>query len=94
MFLGNFRGVYPRNSSSWKDKSTYWDYNIDDMATNDLEAFMKSIYEIKVKELKEIYYSESNMTSEQIQSEIEHKLTINYIGHSLGGMVLPMYVIN
>lgn len=64
------------------------------MATNDLEAFMKSIYEIKVKELKEIYYSESNMTSEQIQSEIEHKLTINYIGHSLGGMVLPMYVIN
>lgn len=33
------------------------------------------------------------MTSDEIIQDIESKLTITYIGHSLGGMTLPMYVV-
>lgn len=43
----------------WKDKRTYWDYNIDDMATYDIEAFIKNIYKIKMEELKKIHYKDS-----------------------------------
>ena len=55
-FLGNFRGVYPRKVAKWKDRRTYWDYNIDHLAKYDIEAFIKSIYETKMEELKEIHY--------------------------------------
>lgn len=33
------------------------------------------------------------MSDEEIVKEIKSKLTITYIGHSLGGMTLPMYII-
>jgi len=36
----------------WKDPSTYWDYNVDHLAKYDIEAFIKTIYDTKVEELK------------------------------------------
>ena len=33
------------------------------------------------------------MTHEEIESIVKSKLNISYIGHSLGGMLLPMYLI-
>jgi len=33
------------------------------------------------------------MIDEEVESIVKSKLKITYIGHSLGGMLLPMYVI-
>lgn len=55
VFLGNFRGIYPRKVASWKDPSTYWNYNLDNLAIYDVKAFIKTIYETKIEELKAVY---------------------------------------
>lgn len=94
VFLGNFRGIYPRKVAKWRDPKTYWNYNVDHLAKYDLQAFIETIYKTKIEELKKIYYSDSQLSEEEIVSQIKEKLTITYIGHSLGGMVLPMYVIH
>ncbi len=52
VFLGNFRGVYPRKMRDSADIKKYWDYNIDHLAKYDLAAFIKQIYTIKVQEFK------------------------------------------
>ena len=56
VFLGNFRGIYPRKLAKWKQDShaNYWNYNIDHLAKYDLAAFMKKIVELKTKELCQI----------------------------------------
>jgi hypothetical protein len=41
VFLGNFRGIYPRKLATWKQGSNYWNYNIDHLAKYDLAAFMQ-----------------------------------------------------
>jgi hypothetical protein len=53
VFLGNFRGVYPRKLAEWKQDTgaNYWNYNIDHLASYDLAAFMNMILEVKTKEL-------------------------------------------
>lgn len=53
VFLGNFRGIYPRKLAQWKTDSNahYWNYNIDHLAKYDLAAFMKKIIEVKTHEL-------------------------------------------
>lgn len=53
VFLGNYRGIYPRKLSprAKKDKN-YWDYSIDHIAKYDITAFIDKIFEIKVEELK------------------------------------------
>jgi len=56
VFLGNFRGVYPRKMASYKDPNTYWDYNLDHLAKYDVAAFIKTIYEVKLQELKEMFF--------------------------------------
>ena len=45
---------------------------------------------MKRKELKERMIG----TQEEIEKVIKEKLKITYVGHSLGGMVLPMYLIH
>lgn len=40
VFLGNFRGVYPRKMAQGYDMSNYWNYNIDHLAKYDLAAFI------------------------------------------------------
>ena len=94
VFLGNVRGIYPRRLAEGKDLKSYWRYSIDHFARFDVQAFLRTIHETKVKELKEIYYKDSQLSDEEITKEISEKLKITYIGHSLGGMVLPMYVIH
>lgn len=94
VFMGNFRGIFPRRMVEGKDFKDYWKYTIDDLAIGDIAAFIDTIYKTKVKELKAIHYKGSEMSEEDIDKEIESKLKITYIGHSLGGMVLPIYIIH
>ncbi|CDW77487.1 ab-hydrolase associated lipase region containing protein [Stylonychia lemnae] len=94
VFLGNFRGIYPRRLAAWKDPKTYWNYNIDHYAKYDIPAFLEKIHKIKHQELREKFYQKTDMTDDEITKDIDSKLTITYIGHSLGGMTLPMYVIH
>ena len=55
VFLGNYRGVYPRKLAAWKQNEkdcNYWDYSIDHIAKHDIYAFIRKIFEIKVEEFK------------------------------------------
>jgi pimeloyl-ACP methyl ester carboxylesterase len=52
VYLGNYRGVYPRKTKY--DKADYWNYSVDHIAKYDIHAFMKKIFEIKVKEYLKI----------------------------------------
>ena len=54
VFMGNFRGVFPRKLAPWKDKSTYWNYNVDNLAKQDIPAFLNTIYQLKIAEFKAI----------------------------------------
>ena len=36
VYLGNFRGIYPRKISKLKDPNSYWNYNIDHLAKYDI----------------------------------------------------------
>ena len=56
VFLGNYRGVYPRKLAEWRQKDKdfdYWFYSIDHIAKYDIYAFMTKIFEIKVNEFKQ-----------------------------------------
>jgi hypothetical protein len=48
VFLGNFRGVYPRKMVAGKDKSLYWDYNLNHLGHYDVQAFIYKIHQLKV----------------------------------------------
>lgn len=50
VYLGNYRGVYPRKTK--EPVEDYWDYSIDHLAKYDIHAFMKKIFEIKLKDFK------------------------------------------
>ncbi len=94
--MGNFRGVYPRKMAEGKDTKTYWDYNLDHFGKYDVAAFINKIHTLKMAELYEILKSESEgaLSDEDIYKIIDEKLKITFVGHSLGGMVLPMYLIH
>ena len=96
VFLGNFRGVYPRKMSAEGKMDQYWSYNLDHMARYDVAAFMKTIHSVKVQELTETIRSRTKgkISNTEIAAMIAKKLKITYVGHSLGGMVLPMYLIH
>ena len=68
---------------------------------------MQMIVDIKVKELcqhiKEVSLIQpqaglgdylSSMTEVELEQEVKQLIKITYVGHSMGGMTLPMYVIN
>ena len=80
--------------AEYKDPKSYWKYNLDHLAKYDIPAFIDKIISIKVKELKEAHYRDSILSDDAIDLEIKDKLKITYIGHSLGGMTLPMYIIH
>jgi hypothetical protein len=56
-------------------------------AEYDIKAFIKRIRHIKMKELRQIHKDLS-------EAELNKRLKITYVGHSLGGMTLLMYLIN
>ena len=74
----------------------YWTYNLDHMARYDVAAFLKTIHAIKVQELTDTikFRTKGNISDIEIAKIIAKKLKITYVGHSLGGMVLPMYLIH
>ena len=75
------------------------------MGKFDLAAFIEKIVEIKLKEMKENIrscqadgsdpsdYFDLNYTDEELEQEIMKRLNITYVGHSMGGKMLPIYVI-
>jgi hypothetical protein len=100
VFMGNFRGVYPRKVSPWREKmqnvgkADYWFYSIDHLAKYDIRAFIESIFNIKVEDYKRSFPDEcANLNNKEIRNLVRSKLKITYIGHSLGGMLLSMYII-
>lgn len=71
----------------WREaQGTYWNYNIDHLGQYDLDTFIRKIIEQKTQELSKSH----NLTAEEVQQ----KLRITYIGHSMGGMTLPIYLIS
>ena len=54
VFLGNYRGVYPRKMAKWKQDDDYWFYSIDHIAKYDIHAFLSKIFQIKVDEYKQM----------------------------------------
>lgn len=88
VYMGNYRGVYPRKVAPGfhGPDFDYWDYSIDHIAKYDIHAFLKAIMDTKTAEFKHIY-------PEKSEEQIKKELKIAYVGHSLGGMVLPMYLI-
>ena len=55
VFLGNYRGVYPRKLSPKAEKNkNYWNYSIDHIAKYDIAAFIDRIFEIKLEEFKSL----------------------------------------
>lgn len=81
--MGNFRGVYPRKMTEWRrSQGHYWNYNVDHLGVYDLDSFIHKIVSVKQKEL------------EQQQGQDTVKLRITYVGHSMGGMTLPIYLIS
>lgn len=88
MFMGSFRGVYPRKTTKWRaELGDYWNYNIDHLGKYDLSSFITKIIDVKTKELLRIF-------SDLDEAYIRSKIKITYIGHSMGGMVLPIYLIH
>ncbi len=80
IFMPSFRGVLPRKrNSKIGDDKDYWDFSVDELAKYDLPASVRKIVQTKRDELG-----------------IEAASQVQYIfaGHSMGGMVLLMYLIN
>ena len=75
------------------------------MGKYDLAAFIEKVVEIKLKEIKEaittskadgsspLNYFALNYSEEELEKEILKRLKITYVGHSMGGKMLPIYVI-
>ena len=100
VFLGNYRGLFPRKVSAAREKlqnegkASYWDYSIDHIAKYDIKAFMQTIFRTKFKEFQQFYPQEcEGLSQEEIEQLVRKKIKITYIGHSLGGMLLPMYLV-
>jgi predicted alpha/beta hydrolase len=76
VFLGDFRGNYPRRQAEWAQKRSYWDgIGLEGYAYRDIPAFVKNIREVK-------------------RAEGLEDIKITYVGHSLGGETLMMYLIH
>lgn len=76
---------------------SYWNYNIDNLAKFDIAAFVKTIYSVKLAELKaEIKGAGLDFGDDMddIEKELRQRIKITYVGHSMGGMTLPIYVIH
>ena len=88
VFMGNFRGVAPRKMTKWREEQgpSYWNYNIDHLGQYDIDAFVSKIIDVKSEELSNLF---------KISKEAaKDKIRITYIGHSMGGMTLPIYLIS
>lgn len=69
--------------TEWREKEgNYWNYNIDHLGKHDIDAFIRKIISEKAKE------------HELSEEQVLEKLRITYVGHSMGGMTLPIYLIS
>lgn len=106
VFMGNFRGVSPRKLADWKQRSSesYWNYKIDDLAKHDVSAFVKKILALKVNEIMILMQNYAvkrgssikrmGLTNSQLKNEIRAKIKLTFVGHSLGAVVLPIYLLH
>ncbi|PQP93238.1 uncharacterized protein Pyn_22764 [Prunus yedoensis var. nudiflora] len=88
VFLGNFRGLVSREHVNKNISSRqYWQYSINEHATQDIPAMIEKIHQVKTAELK---LSQPDL-EEEINDEQPYKLCA--ICHSLGGAAILMYVV-
>ena len=62
-----------------KENARYWNFSVDELAKYDLPAGIKKIREIK---------------HEELDKDKASKTQYVFAGHSMGGMVLLMYLVN
>lgn len=103
VFLGNFRGNYPRRLAPWRKQSndssfSYWDHvKVQDYAQHDIDAFIRKIREVKLRDMRAMLAERGVKVKdheEEIERELDKRLKINYVGHSLGGLTLFLYLIH
>ncbi|CAB4281251.1 unnamed protein product [Prunus armeniaca] len=88
VFLGNFRGLVSREHVNKNISSRqYWQYSINEHATQDIPAMIEKIHQVKTAELK---LSQPDL-EEETNDEQPYKLCA--ICHSLGGAAILMYVV-
>ncbi|KAI5330386.1 Hypothetical predicted protein [Prunus dulcis] len=88
VFLGNFRGLVSREHVNKNISSRqYWQYSINEHATQDIPAMIEKIHQVKTAELK---LSQPDL-EEETNDEQLYKLCA--ICHSLGGAAILMYVV-
>ncbi|TNV82260.1 hypothetical protein FGO68_gene16730 [Halteria grandinella] len=95
VFLGNFRGNCPREVEGWRKKQCYWEeVHLEGYAYRDLCAFIRRIREIKRDDLVRIYGELGiKCSKDQLERDLDKRLKITFVGHSLGGLTLFMYLI-
>lgn len=97
VFAGNLRGINPiKFNEKMMDESSYWNSSIDDFVLQDIPAFINKIIEVKTRELYS-FHKEKNPhfgnDEKAIKEDILKNLKIKYVGHSMGAMLIPMYII-
>jgi len=74
---------------------SYWNYNIDHLGKYDIAAFVNTLLKVKVQEMKAVIKASGvDVHDDEIEAELRAKIKITYVGHSMGGMTLPIYVIH
>ncbi|CAM8943613.1 unnamed protein product [Rhodiola kirilowii] len=88
VYLGNFRGLVSREHVNKNISSRqYWNYSINEHATEDIPAIIDKIHQIKVSELG------NSQTDSQEGTNDEQPYRLCAICHSLGGAAILMYII-
>jgi hypothetical protein len=88
--MGDFRGNYPRRRADWCQQGSYWQgVRLESYAQMDIASFLKAIREIKRKEA-----IERGMSFGEAKIWVRDEVKITYVGHSLGGEALMMYLIH
>ncbi|CAK8534177.1 unnamed protein product [Lathyrus sativus] len=88
VFLGNFRGLVSREHVNKNISSRqYWQYSVNEHATEDIPAMIEKINEVKTAELK---LSKPDIEEETDDDQL-YKLCA--ISHSLGGAAMIMYIV-
>jgi hypothetical protein len=88
--MGDFRGNYPRRRADWCRQGSYWEgARLERYAQMDITSFVKEIRDIKQKEA-----IDSGMGANEAYMWVRDEVKITFVGHSLGGEALMMYLIH
>jgi hypothetical protein len=88
--MGDFRGNYPRRRADWCQQGGYWKgVRLERYAQMDITSFVRGIRDIKRREA-----INSGMGANEADMWVRDEVKITFVGHSLGGEALMMYLIH